>query len=156
MAGLQREIVNERNVPPLRRVFDTNVGSGGYFGITGGAPHRLNVPTRETHDPSLPDRTFEGQFLSPPEAANIQEFFLVDRVPSPTPSFRVRELAWRRAHPEAFTGHQNEWVVLEGEEIIAHSADAADVIRHAKARGIRTPYIFFVEPEADNFVRIGL
>jgi hypothetical protein len=156
MAGLQREIVNKRNVPPLRRVFDTNVGSGGYFGITGSAPYRWNIPPRKPRDPSLPDCTFEGQFLSPPEAANIQEFFLIERAPAPAPSFRVRELAWRRAHPEVFTGHQNEWVVLEGEEIIGHSADAADVIRQAKARGIRTPYIFFVEPEADNSVRIGL
>jgi hypothetical protein len=156
MAGLQREIVNERNVPPLRRVFDTNVGSGGYFGITGSAPRRWNVPTRDTRDPSLPDCIFEGQFLSPPEAANIQEFFLIDRAPSRAPSFRERELAWRRAHPEAFADHENEWVVLESEEIIAHGTDASVVIREAKARGIRTPYIFFVEAKSDNSVRIGL
>jgi hypothetical protein len=46
--------------------------------------------------------------------------------------------------------------VLEGEEIIAHAPDAAQAIRQAKTQGIRTPYVFFVEPESDDSVRIGL
>jgi len=76
--------------------------------------------------------------------------------PSIPPSFRERELEWRSTHAETLRRFENEWVVLEGEEIIAHGSDAAQVIREAKSRGIKTPYIFFVEQESDNFVRIGL
>jgi len=64
-------------------------------------------------------------------------------------------LEWRRTHAETLQQFENEWVVLEGEEIIAHGSDAAQVIREAKSRGIKTPYIFFVEQESANFVRIG-
>ena len=75
---------------------------------------------------------------------------------SPAPRFRHRELEWRRTHSAELTPYENQWVVLEGEEIIAHDSDASQAIRQAKSRGIRTPYIFFVEPESDNSVRIGL
>ena len=70
--------------------------------------------------------------------------------------FRERELEWRRTHTETLRQFENEWVVLEGEEIIAHGSDAAKVIGEAKIKGIRTPYIFFVEQESNDFVRIGL
>jgi len=76
--------------------------------------------------------------------------------PSTAPRFRERELEWRSTHVETLRQFENEWVVLEGEEIIAHGSDAAQVIREAKSRGIKTPYIFFVEQESDDFVRIGL
>jgi hypothetical protein len=71
-------------------------------------------------------------------------------------SVRHRELEWRRTHMETLKQFENEWVVLEGEDIIAHGPDATQVIREAKSRGIRMPYIFFVERESDNLVRIGL
>jgi len=81
----------------------------------------------------------------------------VVRTDSPsTASFRERELEWRRTHAETLRQFENEWVVLEGVDIIAHGADAAQVIREATSRGINTPYIFFVEPESDDSVRIGL
>ena len=70
--------------------------------------------------------------------------------------FRERELEWRRTHAETLKQYENEWVVLEGETIIAHGSNAAQVIREARSQGIRTPYIFFVEPEIANVVRIGL
>ena len=76
--------------------------------------------------------------------------------PSTAPSFRERELEWRSTHAYTLRQFENEWVVLEGEEIIAHGSDAAQVIREAKSGGIKTPYIFFVEQESDDFVRIGL
>jgi len=70
--------------------------------------------------------------------------------------FRERELEWRRTNRATLRQFQNEWVVLEGEDVISHSPDAAQAIRQAKSQGIRMPYIFFVEPESDDFVRIGL
>ena len=75
---------------------------------------------------------------------------------STAPGFRERELEWRRTHAETLRQFENEWVVLECEEIIAHGSDAAKVIGEARIKGIRTPYIFFVEQESDDFVRIGL
>jgi hypothetical protein len=65
-------------------------------------------------------------------------------------------MEWRRTHAETLRQFENQWVVLEGERIIAHDSNAAQAIRQAKSRGIRTPYIFFVEPESDESVRIGL
>ena len=70
--------------------------------------------------------------------------------------FRERELEWRRTHAEALEQFENEWVVLEGETIIAHGSNAAHVIREARSQGIRTPYVFFVEPEVSNIIRFGL
>jgi hypothetical protein len=70
--------------------------------------------------------------------------------------FRQRELEWRLTHATELRQYENQWVVLEGEEIIAHNSDAAEAIRQAKSRGIRTPYIFFVESASENVVRIGL
>ena len=78
-----------------------------------------------------------------------------DASPS-TPGFRERESEWRRTHAETLGQFENEWVVLEGEEIIAHGSDAAKAIGEARIKGIRTPYIFFIEQESDDFVRIGL
>jgi hypothetical protein len=75
---------------------------------------------------------------------------------SPAQRLRHREVEWRQTHTAELRRYENQWVVLEGEEIIAHDSNAAQAIRQAKSRGIRTPYIFFVEPESDNSVRIGL
>lgn len=60
----------------------------------------------------------------------------------PARGLRERELGWRRTHAETLRQFENEWVVLEGEDIIAHGADAAQVIREAKSRGIKTPTFF--------------
>jgi len=74
----------------------------------------------------------------------------------PTHGLRERELEWRRTHAGELRRYENQWVALEEEEIIAHAPDAAQAIRQAKARGVRTPYVFFVESEFDDSVRIGL
>ena len=69
---------------------------------------------------------------------------------------RERELEWRRTHPETLRQFENEWVVLEGEEIIAHGSDAAQVIDEARAKEIKIPYVFFVEQKNENVIAIGL
>jgi len=75
---------------------------------------------------------------------------------SPAPGLRERELEWRRTHAETLRQFENEWVALEGEEIIAHNRDPVQVFEEARRRGIRSPYIFYVEPTDENIVRIGL
>src|SRR5438132_1363734 len=71
---------------------------------------------------------------------------------SPAPGLRERELEWRRTHATALRQYENQWVVLEGEAIVAHSSDPAQVIREAKVKGIRKPYVFFVERKDENVI----
>jgi tRNA A-37 threonylcarbamoyl transferase component Bud32 len=46
--------------------------------------------------------------------------------------------------------------VLEGDNIVAYGTDPARVIQEARIHGVPNPYIFFVESNAENIVRIGL
>jgi len=70
--------------------------------------------------------------------------------------YRTRELEWRRRNTSVLKAFANEWIVLEGEQIVAHGPNPVEVINEARAKGIGTPYIFFVEPADENVVRIGL
>ncbi len=69
---------------------------------------------------------------------------------------RSRELAWRRAHEHELLALAGEWVIVEGEELIAHGHDPGRLVAEARARGIQVPYVFFVEPSGENTVRLGL
>lgn len=69
---------------------------------------------------------------------------------------RARELAWRRNNEGALARFAGQWVVLEGSEIVAHGQDPTQLVIEARAKGIRVPYVFFVEPRNDDVVRIGL
>ncbi len=71
-------------------------------------------------------------------------------------SFRNRELEWRRTHPEILKSFKNEWVVLEGEEIIAHGPNPIDVVATARAEGIKAPYVFYVESSSEGISKMGL
>jgi uncharacterized protein DUF5678 len=69
---------------------------------------------------------------------------------------RVIENEWLQKHPEKLRACVGEYVMVEGEEIVAHSKEPAELVRVAKERGIKIPYIFFVEPPLPpNTYRIG-
>lgn len=68
---------------------------------------------------------------------------------SPTLGHRTRELEWRRTHGEVLRNFAGQWVVLEGEEIVAHGKDPQQVVVEARAKGIRVPYIFYVGKPTD-------
>ncbi len=55
---------------------------------------------------------------------------------------RQREQAWRRTHGDVLRSYAGKWLVLEREEVIAHGDDPADLVRQARERGIRSPYVF--------------
>lgn len=79
--------------------------------------------------------------------------------PDPQPvssGHRSRELEWCRTHAEVLRQFAGQWVVLEGEEIIAHGNDLVQIVREARARGIRVPYVFYVEDIDEEVVRMGL
>ena len=69
---------------------------------------------------------------------------------------RSRERAFREAHRETLRQFAGQWVVLEGEVIVAHGKDPAWVVAVARARGINTPYVFYVEETREDEVWIGL
>lgn len=74
----------------------------------------------------------------------------------PLSAHRSRELEWRRTHVDILRAFSGQWVALEGEEIIAHGTDPLRVVARAREKGISVPYIFRVETQHDNVVRIGL
>lgn len=69
---------------------------------------------------------------------------------------RSRELAWRRTHEPELRALEGQWVVVEGERMVANAANAAEVVAQARAQGIKVPYIFFVEPIRPKTARLGL
>jgi plasmid stability protein len=71
---------------------------------------------------------------------------------------REREHAWRRSNRDLLQGqYAGQWVVLEGEEILAHDKDAVQAVEEAKAKGVVVPYVFFVHPpRPPGVVRMGL
>lgn len=69
---------------------------------------------------------------------------------------RDREAAWRRAHELELRELAGQWVIVEGEELIAHGPDLPAIVASARARGIRVPYVFFVEQSDESVVKLGL
>lgn len=59
---------------------------------------------------------------------------------------RQRELDWLRTHAGEMCRLASEWVVLEGEDIVAHGKDAVRVVASARRKGIAVPFVFFVPP----------
>ena len=93
--------------------------------------------------------------LSPSQASQRMRHRL-RAMPPRVSAFRERELEWRQSHREELQAFANQWVALEGDEIIAHDRDPVRVFERTKQRGIRSPYIFYVESADENVVRIGL
>lgn len=158
---LQEEIEDKRRVKLPHFPYGTGAGSLSCWGSPAGLTASAAGLTAEAatifrHEP-IPILEIRIPALS--GVRIIQDVIKTDRDrehPSHQRQLRERELEWRRAHATELRRYENEWVVLEGQEIIAHGANAADVIRQAKSRGVQTPYVFFVESEADDVVRIGL
>lgn len=71
-------------------------------------------------------------------------------------SHRIKELRFQREHPEAFRLLTGQWVVLDGETIVTHGKDPVRVVADARSRGVRVPYVFYVEESKDDSVWIGL
>ncbi len=109
---------------------------------------RVTSPRRADGTPGVRGATRTGRRLDPSE---VRELDL------PRPKTRDRELAWRRSHQEMLRDRfAGQWLVLEGEEIVAHSKDAAQAVAEARAKGIPTPFVFFVEGLRPDVVRMGL
>jgi hypothetical protein len=63
--------------------------------------------------------------------------------------YRHREMEWLSAHAGELVKHAGEWIVLEGDGIIASDPEYQTARDQAVARGITRPLIFFI-PEDDG------
>lgn len=68
-----------------------------------------------------------------------------------SPSYRTHEeeRAWVEAHREEFL---DQWVALDGDNLIAHGTDARTVYDDARAKGTTSPYLVHIVPKVDAYV----
>ncbi|MDX2029886.1 MAG: DUF5678 domain-containing protein [Blastocatellia bacterium] len=65
------------------------------------------------------------------------------RVPPPVESKdRTRENLWLAEHQHSYVG---EWIAIEGDQLIAHGADADGVFQAAEASGVDRPLVIYVD-----------
>jgi hypothetical protein len=57
---------------------------------------------------------------------------------------RSLEIAWLAAHEDEYDG---EWVLLEGDRLLAHGDDPLPFREIAKAEGIEIPFIIHIRKE---------
>ena len=69
---------------------------------------------------------------------------------------RTRELRWRQNNGQLLEALAGQWLVVEGDELIAHGQDPVTLVVAARRRGIQVPFVFFVEPRARDTVKFGL
>ena len=69
--------------------------------------------------------------------------------PAVTATFRKTELDWMEANLDKFEPHRGQWVVVEGEAIIAASPDYTEARASAVKQGVDRPFIFRI-PEDDT------
>lgn len=72
-------------------------------------------------------------------------------------SHRHRELQWLRAHREELRPLIGQWVVIEGEEIVAYGSNPVEVVREARRKGVKVPFIRQIEMDRRKGIgEIGL
>ena len=59
---------------------------------------------------------------------------------------RHREFEWIETHADEMRRHVGEWIVLEGDDLVAHGKNATRVVASARRKGVKVPFIFYVEP----------
>jgi len=139
MNGLQRAIEEPKREELLWSHRFSTVGSVGIVALSGLTPSYISfAPT-------------VSEFASPLLAISS-----LRRAPAVVVGYRSREIEWRRTHADDLQAFANEWVALEGEQIVAHGPDPMEVVAEARARGIQTPYIFYVESLDESIVKMGL
>ncbi len=134
----------------------------------------LTIPTDDLLDDALRKRAHTQGKTAPEIAREILSRVLLGRQrqrprhrgerrasgeqPVPPLNGRECEHTWRRANRELLQcRYVSQWVVLEGEEIVAHGKDAVKAVQEARAKGIAVPYVFFVQlPRPPGVVHIGL
>jgi len=61
---------------------------------------------------------------------------------------RARELRWLQTNRELLQrSYASQWIVLEGETIVAAGVDPAAVVSAARRSGVRIPFVHYVDAE---------
>jgi len=64
------------------------------------------------------------------------------------PVDRTHELAWIAEHGREY---QDQWVVLDGNRLIAHGSDPQPLLRQARAQGVERPLVTRIDQELGAF-----
>ena len=57
---------------------------------------------------------------------------------------REAEMQWLEENRETVANLGGQWIAVEGNRLVSHSADFADVLETTKKEGIQIPFILFV------------
>jgi len=76
-------------------------------------------------------------------AASLERRQLITRVPARDRSLEMKWLAENRANP----AYANQWVVIEGDSVVASGTDAVNVYDTARGKGIEVPFVIHIVPE---------
>ena len=101
-------------------------GSGIYHAVPDAPVPHANAPVEKPreHDPFVP-------------RAKPRESSQIPLAVGPAP-----EQEWLRKHESEYRG---EWVALDGSRLYAHGTDGRQVFLKAKAAGVRSPFLVFIE-----------
>lgn len=70
---------------------------------------------------------------------------------------RSIEWNWRRANFSCLRrDYSEQWVAVEGREIVAHGRDPLQVVAEARDKGVRIPYVFYVGSHEEGVSWVGL
>lgn len=80
-----------------------------------------------------------------------------EATPTATKPRRERELRWLRTHRPELQALAGQWIALDGDVLLASGPDPVEVIREARRKGIRAPFLHRVEFDREaGSVRMGL
>ena len=60
------------------------------------------------------------------------------------------EMRWLVENSRALEAHRGEWLLIVGTELVAHSRDFGEVQAAITARGIRSPFVYYVPTEDES------
>lgn len=69
---------------------------------------------------------------------------------------REIENNWMIDHKEEMKQYVGQWVVIEGEEVISSDINPFDAVVEAKNKGVKIPYIIFIDSDDPGTVKMGL
>lgn len=152
---------------------DLDKGITWYEGITSNRPLTAESPATQDEtqrepivyftgepQPSHPLHALEGKLtdVTIPEEVPGEEdvdFFVAVGLPKEMPSemlvpSREAEVAWIASHAEELSDFRGQWLVVEGQRLIAHSFDFLEVVRDARSHGIEIPYVTKLPAEEER------
>lgn len=99
----------------------------------------------------LTDVTIPGEVLGEEHFDLFVAAGLPEEMPGEmlAPSREV-EVAWITSHTEELSDFRGQWLVVEGQGLIAHGFDFLEVVRDARSHGIEIPYVTKLPAEEER------